>query len=146
MFEMGLQGGERSPFVAMVTRMTDQKGFDLVERVLDEMLDFDIRFLLLGSGAGEYEQFMREAEARHRGRVCAYIATMRSSRTGSTPARTCCSCPRSSSLRPVADDSHALRRAAHSPRDGRPARQRRALQPVHRRGTGFTFANYTPTR
>ena len=73
MFEMGLQGGERSPLVAMVTRMTDQKGFDLVERVLDEMLDFDIRFLLLGSGAGEYEQFMREAEARHRGRVCAYI-------------------------------------------------------------------------
>ena len=73
MFEMGLQDGERSPLVAMVTRMTDQKGFDLVERVLDEMLDFDIRFLLLGSGAGEYEQFMREAEARHRGRVCAYI-------------------------------------------------------------------------
>ena len=73
MFEMGLQGGERSPLIAMVTRMTDQKGFDLVERVLDEMLDFDIRFLLLGSGAGEYEQFMREAEARHRGRVCAYI-------------------------------------------------------------------------
>ena len=40
------RGGERSPLVAMVTRMTDQKGFDLVERVLDEMLDFDIRFLL----------------------------------------------------------------------------------------------------
>ena len=50
MFDMGLQGGADTPLVAMVSRMTDQKGFDLVERVLDEMMDFDICFLLLGSG------------------------------------------------------------------------------------------------
>ena len=73
MFDMGLQGDARTPLIAMVSRMTDQKGFDLVERVLDEMMDFDICFLLLGSGNGEYENFMREAENRHRGRVCAYI-------------------------------------------------------------------------
>ena len=44
-----------------------------VERVLDEMMDFDICFLLLGSGEARYEDFMREAESRHRGRLCAYI-------------------------------------------------------------------------
>ena len=73
MFDMGLQGGADTPLVAMVSRMTDQKGFDLVERVLDEMMDFDICFLLLGSGEARYEDFMREAESRHRGRLCAYI-------------------------------------------------------------------------
>ena len=73
MFDMGLHAEPRTPLVAMVTRMTSQKGFDLVERVLDEMMGFDICFMLLGSGSGEYENFMREAEARHRGRLCAYI-------------------------------------------------------------------------
>ena len=73
MREMGLQAGARTPLVAMVTRMTPQKGFDLIERVLDEMMSFDICFMLLGSGERGYEQFMREAESRHRGRVCAYI-------------------------------------------------------------------------
>ena len=73
MREMGLRGGPRVPLIAMVTRMTDQKGFDLIERVLDEMMGFDICFMLLGSGSKRYEEFMRGAEARHPGRVCAYI-------------------------------------------------------------------------
>ena len=37
------------------------------------MMGLDICFLLLGSGEWQYEQFMREAEERHRGRLCAYI-------------------------------------------------------------------------
>ena len=73
MFDMGLQASPNTPLVAMVTRLTKQKGFDLVERVLDEMMGFDICFLLLGSGDKAYESFMRDAENRHRGRVCSYI-------------------------------------------------------------------------
>lgn len=73
MYEMGLEYVPGRPLVAMVTRMTAQKGFDLVKRVLDEMMGFDISFMLLGTGDKEYESFMRGAEERHRGRVCAYI-------------------------------------------------------------------------
>lgn len=73
MFDMGLQADPHTPLIAMVSRMTDQKGFDLVERMLDEMMELDIRFLLLGSGDKQYENFMQDAERRHRGRVCAYI-------------------------------------------------------------------------
>ena len=65
MGEMGLRADSRTPLVAMVSRMTDQKGFDLVECVLDEMMESDICFLLLGSGAKKFEEFMRAAEARH---------------------------------------------------------------------------------
>ena len=57
----------------MVTRMTAQKGFDLVECVLDELMGQDMAFVLLGTGDAEYENFMRGAEWRHKGRVCAYI-------------------------------------------------------------------------
>ena len=73
MFDMGLSAPEGTPLIAMVTRMTSQKGFDLIERVLDEMMGFDICFLLLGTGDKGYERFMREAELRHKGRVCAYL-------------------------------------------------------------------------
>lgn len=73
MAEMGLEADTAAPLAAMVTRMTDQKGFDLVERMLDELMELDIRFMLLGSGEARYENFMREAERRYPGRVCAYI-------------------------------------------------------------------------
>ena len=71
---MGLQEREDAPLVAMVTRMTEQKGFSLVERMIDELLSYnDMQFMLLGSGDKEFEDFMREAEGRYPGRLCAYI-------------------------------------------------------------------------
>ncbi len=72
--ELGLGSAPETPLVAMVTRMTAQKGFDLVERVLDDMMANGIDFVLLGTGDKEYEDFMRQAENRYKGRLCAYIA------------------------------------------------------------------------
>lgn len=73
MADMGLSADPDTPLVVMVTRMTAQKGFDLVVRVLDELMDCGICFMLLGAGDKTYTDFMRGAEARHRGRLCAYI-------------------------------------------------------------------------
>ena len=71
---MGLEVRDDVPLFAMVTRMTEQKGFDLVERMLDELMSYnDMQFMLLGSGDKKYETFMREAEGRYPGRLCAYI-------------------------------------------------------------------------
>lgn len=72
--KMGLEVRSDVPLFAMVTRMTEQKGFDLVERMLDELMSYnDMQFVLLGSGDSKYESFMREAEGRYPGRLCAYI-------------------------------------------------------------------------
>ena len=71
---MGLEQREDVPLFAMVTRMTEQKGFDLVMHMIDELMQYnDMQFLLLGSGDKEYEDFMREAENRYKGRLCSYI-------------------------------------------------------------------------
>lgn len=71
---MGLEQRRDVPLFAMVTRMTEQKGFSLVERMIDELMQYnDMQFLLLGSGDKEFEDFMRAAEGRYRGRLCAYI-------------------------------------------------------------------------
>ena len=72
--QMGLQVRPDVPLFAMVTRMTAQKGFDLVACVLDDLMSReDMQFMLLGSGEERFENFMRGAESRYRGRVCSYI-------------------------------------------------------------------------
>ncbi len=72
--QMGLECREDVPLFAMVTRMTEQKGFELVQFMLDELMSYnDMQFIMLGTGDKEYEDFMRGAEARYKGRLCAYI-------------------------------------------------------------------------
>ncbi|MDR0267596.1 glycogen synthase GlgA [Paenibacillus sp.] len=62
------------PMIAMVTRMVDSKGLDLVLRVLDEMLTFDdMQFVILGTGDGKYEHWFMEAEQRHPQKMSARI-------------------------------------------------------------------------
>ena len=71
---LGLEVQDDVPLFAMVSRMTEQKGFDLVQSVLDELVSGnDMQFVLLGTGDRHFEDFMRGAEERHKGRVCAYI-------------------------------------------------------------------------
>ena len=71
---LGLEQNPDVPLFAMVTRMTEQKGFDLVTQVLDELMTYsDMQFVLLGTGEERFENFMRAAEARWKGRLCAYI-------------------------------------------------------------------------
>lgn len=72
--KLGLEVRSDVPLMAMVTRMTEQKGFELVRSEIDDMmLNEDMQFVLLGTGDYAYEQFMRDAEQRYPGRLCAYI-------------------------------------------------------------------------
>ena len=71
---MGLAQRTDVPMFAMVTRMTEQKGFDLVACVLDDMMcREDMQFMLLGTGDERFEKFMAAAENRYPGKLCAYI-------------------------------------------------------------------------
>ena len=71
---LGLDVRPDVPMVAMVTRMTEQKGFDLIVYIIDELLQYnDMQFVLLGSGDANYEAFMRCAEDRYKGKLCSYI-------------------------------------------------------------------------
>ena len=69
--ELGLDAAV--PLVCMVTRLTKQKGLDLVLRVFDEMMQQGICFVMLGTGDAEYENFFRDAERRYPGRMRALL-------------------------------------------------------------------------
>ncbi len=72
--KMGLEQRPDVPLFAMVTRMTEQKGFDLVTAILDSLMGSeDMQFVLLGTGDARFENFMRAAEYRYKGRLCSYI-------------------------------------------------------------------------
>ena len=62
------------PVLAMVTRMTEQKGFELVMTMLDDIMDYEkVQFVLIGTGDARYESFMRDREKKYKGRLGVFI-------------------------------------------------------------------------
>ncbi|MBM7606046.1 starch synthase [Metabacillus crassostreae] len=69
----GLPVNENIPIISMVTRLTKQKGLDLVTRVLDTLINENIQMIVLGTGEKEFEDFFREMESRYPTKFKAYI-------------------------------------------------------------------------
>lgn len=55
----GLPQREDVPMIGMVTRLSEMKGLDLVRYILDELLEEDIQFVLLGTGEYTYEEMFK---------------------------------------------------------------------------------------
>jgi starch synthase len=63
----------RRPLIGMVSRLVDQKGFDLLADLPRRLDQVDATFLLLGTGEAKYEAFWRNLAETHPGRVGAHI-------------------------------------------------------------------------
>jgi starch synthase len=62
--EMGLPV-KNVPLVGMITRLVEQKGLDLVATAIDQMLEMDLQFVLLGTGDHYYENVFTEIKRRY---------------------------------------------------------------------------------
>jgi starch synthase len=62
------------PVIGIVSRFADQKGFDLLAEVADELLQEDLAMVALGSGEPTYEMLFHDLEERHPERVAVKIA------------------------------------------------------------------------
>ncbi len=73
MQELGLDCNDDMPLLGMVSRLTSQKGIDLIQQTLPEMM-IQRRFgvVVLGSGDQRYEHFFSWLQNRHPDRVCFY--------------------------------------------------------------------------
>ena len=67
--ELGINMPAETPVIGMVSRLTPQKGLDLVRAVLGDIMGENVAFVVLGSGEREYEDFFREAAYRYCGRM-----------------------------------------------------------------------------
>lgn len=142
--ELGLPVSPDIPMMAMVTRLVDSKGLDLVIRILDELLYYDdIQFVLLGTGDPSYEHWFREAANRYPHKMSAQIRfnepLSRLFYAGSDlflmPSKfEPCGISQLIALRygsiPIARETGGLNDTVH------------AYNEFTREGNGFTFANY----
>lgn len=64
---------ENVPMIAMVTRLTEQKGLELVEHVFHQIAGENIQFVLLGSGDQKFEAFFTEMSQVYSDKVRAVI-------------------------------------------------------------------------
>lgn len=62
--ELGLPEAENVPLIGIVSRLVEQKGFDLLAHILDEALSEPAQWAVLGAGERRYEELFREAAAR----------------------------------------------------------------------------------
>ena len=71
--ELGLEVRDDRPFMVMVTRLTRQKGMDLVMYALDRILAGGVQVAVLGTGDRDYEDGLRYFQDKYPGTMAARI-------------------------------------------------------------------------
>ena len=71
--ELGLTEDKGKFMIGLVSRLTDQKGLDLVAYVMDQLCAEDVQFVVLGTGEERYENMFRHYDWKYNDRVSANI-------------------------------------------------------------------------
>ena len=71
--ELGLDVNPKTMMIGVVSRLTDQKGFDLIAYMMDEMCQDAIQLVVLGTGEEQYENMFRHFAWKYDKKVAACI-------------------------------------------------------------------------
>ena len=71
--ELGLEKDSHKMMIGVVSRLTDQKGFDLINCVMDELCQDAIQLVILGTGEEQYENMFRHFAWKYPDKVSAQI-------------------------------------------------------------------------
>ncbi|KAF4380381.1 hypothetical protein F8388_024674 [Cannabis sativa] len=63
--ELGLPVRPDCPLIGFIGRLDYQKGIDVIQQAIPELMQDDVQFVMLGSGNSLYEEWMREAESSY---------------------------------------------------------------------------------
>ena len=72
--ELGLNVDPKAPLVGIISRLSNQKGLDLVECVIRELMGTGIQLVVLGMGEAKYTNLFSWAESEYPGRLAARFA------------------------------------------------------------------------
>ena len=70
---LGLDVDEHKMVIGLISRLTNQKGLDLVNDVIPGIMDEHTQVVVLGTGDSQYENTFRYYENKYNGNFCAYI-------------------------------------------------------------------------
>ena len=71
--EYHLKVGADIPLLGMVTRITEQKGFDLLMEIIDPLLKLDLELIIVGDGDKRYKNFFSKLAARYPRKMAAHM-------------------------------------------------------------------------
>jgi len=71
--ELGLVQDDHKFVIGLISRLTDQKGLDLVNAILPQVMDEHTQIVVLGTGDRVYEDSFRYYENAYKGNVCSNI-------------------------------------------------------------------------
>ncbi|HEY9575125.1 MAG TPA: glycogen synthase GlgA [Lachnospiraceae bacterium] len=71
--ELGLEVNPKIMMIGIVSRLTDQKGFDLIEYMMDELCQDEVQIVILGTGDTRYENMFRHFDWKYANKVSANI-------------------------------------------------------------------------
>jgi starch synthase len=71
--ELGLEQDDKKFMIGIVSRLTDQKGFDLIAYVMDELCQSNCQIVVLGTGEERYENMFRHFDWKYNNKVSANI-------------------------------------------------------------------------
>ena len=71
--ELGLVQDENKFVLGLISRLTDQKGLDLLNSIIPQIMDEHTQIVVLGTGDSKYEDSFRYYENAYKGRICSNI-------------------------------------------------------------------------
>lgn len=71
--QLGLEVDQNKYMIGLISRLTDQKGLDLIENVIDEIADDNTQFVIIGTGDKRYEDMFKAAAFNHSEKISANI-------------------------------------------------------------------------
>ncbi|MFC5403981.1 glycogen synthase GlgA [Cohnella soli] len=71
--ELGLPVDESIPMFGVVSRLSGQKGFDLIGEIWPALLEMNVQLVVLGSGEPAIEHMLSEAQAKFPGKVAIWF-------------------------------------------------------------------------
>jgi len=59
----------RTPLIGIVSRLADQKGFDLIAKAFEEIMALDLRLVILGTGQQKYHDLFKQIASQYSGKM-----------------------------------------------------------------------------
>jgi starch synthase len=71
--KLGLTQSPDLPLICVVSRLTEQKGIDLIDEIIDEIINMGAQFIILGAGEDKIEKMLIKAEKEYPKEIAAEL-------------------------------------------------------------------------
>ncbi|RKY88558.1 glycogen synthase GlgA [candidate division KSB1 bacterium] len=71
--KVGFEYNDNVPLIGVISRLTDQKGFDILVDIIDEIFKMDVQMVILGTGEKKYHKMLSEMQKRFSERMKVFL-------------------------------------------------------------------------